>query len=203
MSPFDAAAVVLTVGGAIIAATWTENYGSGSSDAAEGASSLEGFKKAGQLIWSGVFSLHLHGLAAGGRPGVSHRAVPARRPAHPHAPRRLSAPHRLTPPRPCRAQDCAAGRDAVALRGLHVHLCLPVDPRAQVRLLPACHCLLLPAAGMLETPCTLGCSTPACCGAKICRCAFTLAASPHASPNKPPPAPARPAAPTARRSRTA
>lgn len=48
VSPFDAAAVVLTVGGLIIAATWSENFG----DASEHSSVTEGFKKAGALIWN-------------------------------------------------------------------------------------------------------------------------------------------------------
>lgn len=48
VAPFDAAAVVLVVGGFIIATTWTENYGDGS----ENSTAIEGFKKAGALIWN-------------------------------------------------------------------------------------------------------------------------------------------------------
>ena len=49
VAPFDAAAVVLLVGGAIIATTWTENTG----ESTAGASTLDGFKKAARLIYSG------------------------------------------------------------------------------------------------------------------------------------------------------
>lgn len=49
VAPFDAAAVVLTVGGLIIASSWTENFG----NASEHTSVAEGFKKAGTLIWNG------------------------------------------------------------------------------------------------------------------------------------------------------
>ena len=49
MAPFDAAAVVLLVGGAIIATTWTENTG----ESTAGASTLDGIKKAARLIYSG------------------------------------------------------------------------------------------------------------------------------------------------------
>lgn len=56
VSPFDAAATVLTVGGCVIAATWPENYGSGAAPAeggpGEAASTADGFKKAAALIWS-------------------------------------------------------------------------------------------------------------------------------------------------------
>jgi len=47
--PFDAAAVVLLVGGFIIATTWSENHGEG---AAESSSPVDGFKKAAKLIAS-------------------------------------------------------------------------------------------------------------------------------------------------------
>ncbi|KAI3439118.1 hypothetical protein D9Q98_001527 [Chlorella vulgaris] len=47
VAPFDAAAVVLAVGGVIIATSWSENYGDASGD----SSAVEGFKKAGALIW--------------------------------------------------------------------------------------------------------------------------------------------------------
>ncbi len=49
VAPFDAAATVLTVGGFIIAWTWSENYG----DASASSSTTDGFKKAAQLIWNG------------------------------------------------------------------------------------------------------------------------------------------------------
>ena len=49
VAPFDAAATVLTVGGCIIAWTWSENYG----DASASSSTTDGFKKAAQLIWNG------------------------------------------------------------------------------------------------------------------------------------------------------
>lgn len=49
VAPFDAAATVLTVGGFIIAWTWSENYG----DASSSSSTTDGFKKAAQLIWNG------------------------------------------------------------------------------------------------------------------------------------------------------
>ncbi|KAL4419074.1 hypothetical protein ABPG77_002215 [Micractinium sp. CCAP 211/92] len=48
VAPFDAAAVVLTLGGLIIASSWTENFG----DASDRSSVAEGFKKAGALIWN-------------------------------------------------------------------------------------------------------------------------------------------------------
>lgn len=50
VAPFDAAAVVLTLGGLIIASSWTENFG----DASDRSSVAEGFKKAGALIWNGA-----------------------------------------------------------------------------------------------------------------------------------------------------
>lgn len=49
VSPFDAAATVLTIGGIYIAFTWTENYG----DSSNTESTTDGFKKAAQLIWNG------------------------------------------------------------------------------------------------------------------------------------------------------
>ncbi|KFM25691.1 Major facilitator superfamily domain-containing protein 5 [Auxenochlorella protothecoides] len=48
VSPFDAAAIVLVIGGVIIALTWTENYG----DSSESASLAESFGKAYTLIMS-------------------------------------------------------------------------------------------------------------------------------------------------------
>eukprot|EP00887_Chlorella_sp_A99_P000640 scaffold5.g640.t1 len=48
VAPFDAAALVLIAGGAVITATWTENYG----DASEKSGSTDGFKKAALLIWN-------------------------------------------------------------------------------------------------------------------------------------------------------
>jgi hypothetical protein len=51
VAPFDAAAVVLAVGGVIIATSWSENYGDASGD----SSAVEGFKKAGALIWRGAW----------------------------------------------------------------------------------------------------------------------------------------------------
>lgn len=46
VAPFDAASVVLLVGGFIVFTTWTENYG----DASEHSSPLDGFTKAAKLI---------------------------------------------------------------------------------------------------------------------------------------------------------
>jgi len=50
VAPFDAAAVVLVVGGAIVYSTWTENLGDTS---ASEEPAIEGFKKAARLIASG------------------------------------------------------------------------------------------------------------------------------------------------------
>lgn len=50
VAPFDAAAVVMITGGIIIYTTWGENYGDSSSN----SSALDGFKKAAQLIASGM-----------------------------------------------------------------------------------------------------------------------------------------------------
>ncbi|EFN51339.1 hypothetical protein CHLNCDRAFT_33124, partial [Chlorella variabilis] len=48
VAPFDAAATVLAIGGLIILTSWSENYG----DASEHSSAVDGFKKAGALIWN-------------------------------------------------------------------------------------------------------------------------------------------------------
>jgi MFS transporter, MFS domain-containing protein family, molybdate-anion transporter len=48
VAPFDAAAIVLVVGGAIIYSTWTENHGDSSRD----SNASEGFSKAAKLIMS-------------------------------------------------------------------------------------------------------------------------------------------------------
>jgi hypothetical protein len=50
VSPFDAAALVLVVGGVYIAATWTENYG----DSADKAPFHVSLVNAGNTIWQGV-----------------------------------------------------------------------------------------------------------------------------------------------------
>jgi MFS transporter, MFS domain-containing protein family, molybdate-anion transporter len=56
VAPFDAAALVLLIGGAVIATTWPENYGESKSTVAgapeEKASITENFKKAAKLITS-------------------------------------------------------------------------------------------------------------------------------------------------------
>ena len=49
VSPFDAAALVLVVGGVYIAATWTENYG----DSADKAPFHVSLLNAGNTIWQG------------------------------------------------------------------------------------------------------------------------------------------------------
>jgi hypothetical protein len=57
-----------------------------------------------------------------------HRAHPPLHPHHHHPP----TPPTTTPPTtPCRQEDRSAGHHAVAVRGLHVHLCVPVDARHQ------------------------------------------------------------------------
>lgn len=55
VSPFDAAALVLIVGGVYIAFTWTENYG----DSADKAPFHISLVNAGRTIWEGdFFRLH-------------------------------------------------------------------------------------------------------------------------------------------------
>jgi MFS family permease len=49
VAPFDAAALVLLAGGAIVYTTWTENYGTDASDTTSG---VEMFRRAGALIAS-------------------------------------------------------------------------------------------------------------------------------------------------------
>ena len=50
VSPFDAASIVLLIGGAYIAATWTENYG----DTADKAPFHVSLVNAGKTIWEGT-----------------------------------------------------------------------------------------------------------------------------------------------------
>jgi hypothetical protein len=97
VAPFDAAAAVLAVGGAIILTSWTENYG----DASEHGSATEGFKKAAQLIWSGALERGEVGFAACSMPSVStlcfcsKPAGPAATPADGFAHMRRAAPRRV------------------------------------------------------------------------------------------------------------
>lgn len=122
VAPFDAAATVLTIGGLLIAYTWTENYG----DAGSNESATDGFKKAANLIWSGARAPCYACCLWWGRARAGTSGCPPHR--WPHTRLALRAWHHWlthpphppthpthTPPRPCRAQDCAAGGHAVAV----------------------------------------------------------------------------------------
>ena len=111
VSPFDAAAVTLLIGGAIVISSWSENFGDPNDKVGTDTTVCRPLTACRSLLLLlMVLPSHVLCARAAGQPG-GHSEEGGRRNQE-------------------RPQDCTAGGDAVPVRGLHVHIRVPGAPKS-------------------------------------------------------------------------